>query len=45
MSEPFCFIKKHAILTELSNVNRSKNANRIVFVDVFVNQAEYQYEV
>ena len=38
--------EKHAISTELSNVNReSINANLIVNVDVIVNQAEYQYEV
>ena len=27
------------------SIERSMNANHIVFVDVIVNQAEYQYEV
>ena len=46
MSEPF--MEKHAISAELSNVNQMKfkrNANLILYVDVIVNQAEYQYEV
>ena len=37
MSEPF--IEKHAISTELCNVN---NSSLIVYVDAIVNQAEYQ---
>ena len=44
MSEPF--IEKRAISTELSMlIERSIDANLIVYVDVIVNQAEYQYKV
>ena len=39
MSEPF--IEKHAISTELCNVNREKH-KLIVYVDANVNQAKYQ---
>ena len=45
MSEPL--IEKHAISTELCNflIERSIDTNLIVYVDVIVNQAEYQYEI
>ena len=45
MSEPF--IEKHAISTELSNVDREKHRHKShrVLIDVIVNQVEYQYEV
>ena len=43
-SEPF--IEKHAFqLSYLMLIERSVNANLIVYVDVTVNEAEYQYEV
>ena len=41
-------MEKHSISAELSNVNQMKfkrNENLILYVDVIVNQAEYQYEV
>ena len=44
MSEPF--IEKNAIqLSYLMLIERSIDANLIVYVDVIVNQAEYRYEV
>ena len=37
------FIEKHAISTELCNINREKHKlSLIVYVDAIVNQAEYQ---
>ena len=39
MSEPF--IEKHAMSTELCNVNREKH-KLIVYVDAIVNRAKYQ---
>ena len=38
-------IEKHAISTELMFIERSIDANLIVYVDLIVNQVEYQYEV
>ena len=40
-------MEKHAISAELylMLIKWSLNANLIVYVDVIVNQAEYQYEV
>ena len=43
MSEPY--IEKHAISIELVFIERGIDANLIVYVDLIVNQVEYQYEV
>ena len=43
MSEPY--IEKHAISIKLVFIERGIDANLIVYVDLIVNQVEYQYEV